>query len=172
MKMFNVDAYMGTWQEIASIPQAWARLYADGADTCAGATATYTMTDKSHIRIYNVCYNADGRATGSITGHGVTYHAVTHHAVTYHAAGYVGRLRITFNPYLPDMAIRKFGTDYIIHATDYTTYSMVGSSDKSALWILSRPGKSLTRSQYAALVLYAARLGYPADQLKLARIRV
>jgi lipocalin len=166
VKNFDILAYLGVWQEIASLPQIWKKMYADGASSCAGASAVYSLSKASTstnpvIQIYNVCYNNQGNVTGSIIGHAVCMFDTE-----------VGWLRVTFNPFMPNLAINKFGSDYLIHATDYLNYSMVGTRNRTALWILARPDTHISRHVYDELINTAKKLDYPVDKLQMAKIRI
>ncbi len=58
--------------------------------------------------------------------------------------------------------------NYLIHRTDYMSYAVVGSPDRSSLYILSRTPR-MSRSRYETLVQFAASLGYDISKLVVDR---
>jgi lipocalin len=159
---FDINAYLGEWQEISSIPQVWEKYYAGNNKSCGGASAQYSLSsDKSRIYIRNICYDINGNVTGYINGSGIFAKSPT-----------TGWLYIMFNTNMPKFIIHTIGADYIIHDTDYINYSMVGTTSKKALWILARPHTKMTEQIYKKLLNTAKYLGYPVEMLELTKVRI
>ena len=55
--------------------------------------------------------------------------------------------------------------NYLVHATDYVSYAIVGSYDKSNLYILTR-NRPISREFYDSLVRYCSGLGYDVGKLR------
>jgi len=139
---FDISGFMGKWHLISSIPQSY--------DTnCPRATAEYTQL-QNYIRIVNTCYNEDWVPSSSISVKGIQEPCNT------------ASLIVTFHqrentPPRPN---------YLIHRTDYNGFAIIGTPNRTGLWILSRRPK-MTLDQYQRLVHYSRRLGYDVNLLKV-----
>ena len=146
---FNPELYVGTWHQIADIPQ-----YFEAA--CLRTQAQYTLlSDK--IKVTNVCFDDRGEEIRRVTGQAEV-------ADKRYPAGLI----VSFGqdqpiPGVPVMPKPTF-PNYIVHATDYVTYTLIGSSDRSNLYILSR-NSTMSVSLYRQLVDRAAQLGYDVGSL-------
>lgn len=140
-KDFDPRRYTGRWYQIADIPQP----YAQG---CVYQTADYDLYDSSNVKVYNQCFNKNRFFVRDITGN-----------------AYIP------NPDKPAALIVSFPNvpvpeepNYLVLKTDYCTYSLVGSSDKKTLYILSRTEK-MNIDIYNMLVKKAHRMGYKTNDL-------
>lgn len=136
---FDTQAYMGKWYQIASIPQFFNR-------DCARSVAEYTLLS-DHVKVFNVCYNNNWDVLRTITGSAVSTDCEP------------ASLYVSFPGYPPSPA-----ANYLIHDTNYITYSIVGSPDRSNLYILSRDPK-MTVCMYRNLRRTARELGYDITKL-------
>ena len=109
----DVDAYMGTWYEIANFPMRF-------QEGCTGTTATYALAG-DQVSVINRCFkdSLDGKETVAN-----------------------GRARIVDTESNAKLEVSFFGPfwgDYwIIDLADDYSYAVVGHPDRSYLWILSR----------------------------------
>lgn len=156
-KNFDINAYMGGWWEIAKIPK-WFDLQ------CGTASAEYKKIDDSTISVCNKCYipdmNGGWECLRLVTGKGQIL-----------SNQYPSALFVSF----PDEQVRKTAEitntlissskslqiypNYLIHSTDYSSYSIVGSPDRQGLYILSRNDK-MTKFLYSRILDLVRSLGY------------
>ncbi len=137
---FELDKYLGTWYEIARLPNRFEK-------DLVGVTATYEMRDDGKVAVINQGYKntLDGKlkkATGKAR--------IPDPAKA--------RLEVSF--------FWIFYSDYYILELDTMDYqyALVGSSSDNYLWILSRTPK-LDEETYNRLVAEANERGYYTDQL-------
>lgn len=137
---FDANQYMGKWYQIASIPQFF-------NTDCARSTAEYTLlSDK--IKVVNSCYDNNWNIKRTITGSAIPIDSGTPAALLVNFPGYQ----------TPKIA------NYLVHDTNYITFAIVGSPDRSNLYILSREPK-MTVCMYRALRRTARELGYDTSKL-------
>ena len=136
---FSAQNYMGKWYQIASIPQ----LY----DTnCPRATAEYTLLS-DRINVFNTCYDKSWGIVSTITGSG-------------YPECNPSSIRVVF-PFVPQSPF----SNYLIHKTNYRSYSIVGSPTRTSFYILSRRPK-MSQSKYLKILKYAERLGYDSSKVR------
>jgi apolipoprotein D and lipocalin family protein len=110
----DLQRYMGTWYEIASIPQSFQA-------GCMGTRATYTLKEGGEVEVINACRKptTDGRLQRA-----------------------TGRARVVENTQGAQLKVsffRPFWGDYwIVDLADDYSYAAVGSPGRDTLWILSR----------------------------------
>jgi apolipoprotein D and lipocalin family protein len=109
----NLRIYLGLWYEIAKLPQPFEK-------GCSRATANYTLQIDGNIGVHNVCYDENWEILREIDGQAIT------------DSKEPALITVSF-PNIP-----TFGPNYIIHETNYLNYALVGSPDRSNLYILSR----------------------------------
>ncbi len=131
----DLQRYMGTWYEIASIPQSFQR-------GCTKTTATYSLRKDGTVDVVNRCI-VDGKekvARGRAR-----------------VAESSSKLEVSF--------FGPFWAPYwIINlAGDYST-AVVGHPSRDYLWILSRT-PTLDAQTYAGLIARAQALGYDTGRL-------
>ncbi len=135
----DINKYMGKWFEVARLPNSF-------EDGCVSATAEYSLNADKTVNVKNTCYYADGTTS---VANGTA-------ASNTNAKQYQDRwFKVSFfGTGLPNLLSNIFKGDYLIlHITedangDYQE-AIVGSTDKSYLWILSRnPNISAERLQY------------------------
>lgn len=142
----DINKYMGKWFEVARLPNSF-------EEGCVSATAEYSLNADKTVNVKNTCYYADG--TTSIANGLASSNA--------NAKQYQDRwFKVSFfGTGLPNLLSNIFKGDYLIlHITkdDNGNYqeAIVGSTDKSYLWILSRdPNISQERLQYLLSIVNA-----------------
>jgi len=139
----DVNKYLGTWYEIATIPQRFQR-------GCTGVTATYTLRPDGDIKVLNECHkdSLDGKYK-SITGKAWVADKATN-----------AKLKVQF--------FWPFSADYWIIELDSLNYqfAVVGHPNRKYLWILSRT-LQMSDSLYNDLVQRIINVhGYDIAKLK------
>jgi len=136
----DVERYLGTWFEIAAIPQWFER-------GCTATTATYSLRPDGQLDVLNRCRK------GSLDGP---------EDVAKGRARVVDR---TTNAKLAVSFFRPFWGDYwIIGLGSGYEYAVVGDPGRDYLWILSRT-PTLDGTVYDALLARLRDLGYEVDRL-------
>jgi len=135
----DLNRYLGTWYEIATIPQSFQR-------GCTATTATYSLRKDGEVDVVNRCRkdSLDGpekiargraRATDSTNA----------------------KLQVTF--------FWPFWGDYwIIQLGDQYEYSVVGHPNRGYLWILSRT-PAMDPARYEAILSKLKEQGYDTSRL-------
>ena len=156
---FDIQAYMNKWYQISSIPQPFQM-----GLNCANSEALYSYLS-DQVKVYNTCLNKNGVVTTSALGKAIVENPQQPAALTVSFPGYV----------LPSSQIGKFdpskmimpsGPNYLVHKTDYDNYSIVGSSDRSNLYILCRK-RQMSQKLYDELLRFCKKLGYDLNKLNL-----
>lgn len=143
-KSFNAAKYLGKWYQIAALPTP----YEQGCDR---AVAEYTAMP-NWIKVVNYCFDKEWKLKGQKEGTAVALNAELPAALT-----------VKF----PDLA-SDYNTpaNYLVHKTDYTNYSVVGSPNRSALFILCRK-EQMVKCEYKKLKSFCGKLGYDTKNLVL-----
>ncbi len=134
----EVEKYMGTWYEIASLPSSFQK-------GCSCSKADYQLSDdKSYVKVINSCIKKGKQ--GAVLGK----------AFVVEGSGNA-KLRVQFFwPFKADY--------YIIALADDYSYAMVGHPNREYLWILSRT-KILDENIFNQLKARAVELGFDAGKL-------
>lgn len=142
----DLERYTGTWYEIARLPEKYER------DCASDVTATYELTIDGGLRIVNRCRWRDGSLKRAI-GRAEVADPETN-----------ARLRVSFAPQLLDMLPFVWSNYHIIDvASDYTS-AIVGTPDRSHLWLLARE-PTVTEEVRSAFVAKALGQGFDTSQL-------
>jgi apolipoprotein D and lipocalin family protein len=146
----NLEQYAGTWYEIARLPEKYEK------DCVSDVTATYEPTIDGGLRIINRCRRRDGSVKRAI-GRAEVADADTN-----------ARLRVSFAPQLLD-ALPFVWSDYYIMdvASDYSM-SVVGTPDRSHLWLLARE-PTVTEEVRSAFIAKALGQGFDTSRLVYVR---
>lgn len=137
----DLQRYLGTWYEIATIPQRFQK-------GCVGVTAHYSLRDDGAIDVVNVCRKdtLDGKVT-SIRGKAWVVDKATY-----------AKLKVRFFwPFSGDYWIIELDPDY--------RWAVVGHPGRSYYWILSRTPQ-IAPALYDELIRRAAAKGYDTSRIK------
>ncbi len=135
----ELDRYLGKWYEIAHLPFK----YEDGATQI---TATYSLLKDGKVGVLNECLK-DGKVKASRGKARVVDKATS------------AKFKVTFFwPFYGDYWIIELGDNY--------DYSVVGTSNRKYLWILSRTPK-MDQKLYSELTDFAKSRGFNTDNLIL-----
>ena len=141
----DLGRYAGTWYEIAAIPQPFEQ-------GCIGSQATYTLNAAGGVDVVNSCHR--GSAYGPVSQVRGTARVADSETNA--------KLVVTF-----DLPTGSQQGDYWILAVDGSYQeALVGTPDRSALWILDRSPPP-SAAVVARLTDKAVALGYDAGDLML-----
>jgi lipocalin len=136
----DIGRYMGTWYEIARLPHRFER-------NLENVTATYTLKDDGEVEVLNRGYDTAKKKWKQILG-----------KAWIPDPKIPGRLKVSFFWF--------FASDYRIISLDTEKYShsLVTSSSRKYLWILSRT-PDIDDGIYSDLVEKARAWGFPVKEL-------
>jgi apolipoprotein D and lipocalin family protein len=137
----DIPRYLGTWYEIATIPQRFQR-------GCVGVTAHYSLRDDGAIDVVNVCRKdtLDGKER-SVRGKAWIVDRATN-----------AKLKVRFFwPFSGAYWIIELDPDY--------QWAVVGHPDRTYYWILSRTPQ-MDPALYDELLRRAAAKGYDVSKIK------
>ena len=139
IKQFQVEAYMGTWYEIARLDHSFER----GLEQ---VSAHYSLNPDGSIKVVNRGYDPEQRQWQQAEGTAKLVGEPT-----------VGQLKVSFfGPFYG-------GYNILVLAPDYR-YALVCGPDRDYLWLLARTA-SLPEPDLKLLVAEAQRMGFATDQL-------
>ncbi|MDQ8021570.1 MAG: lipocalin family protein [Moraxellaceae bacterium] len=146
---FQPKRYLGRWHEIGRLPNRFQK------ECVAYVTADYAPLEDGDIRVTNRCQKADG-----------SFIVAEGRARQPEPA--LARLRVSFLPeWLRWVPFTEADYWVLALSADYQ-YALVGTPGRDYLWVLSRT-PALPREVTQALLLQAAAMGYPADQVQMTR---
>jgi len=137
----DLQRYLGTWYEIASIPNFFQR-------NCTGTTATYSLHDDGAIEVLNRCHKhtLDGSLSEARGKAWVVDEASN------------AKLKVQFFwPFRGDYWILAIGGDY--------AYAVVGNPDRDYAWILCRTPR-MSPADYAAALDVLRERGFDPSTLQ------
>ena len=141
VKNFEPERYMGTWYEIARLPQYFERDLDE-------VTAQYTLNDDDTIKVVNSGVK-DGEPT-SITGKAKLKDP--------DANPQTGELRVSFFwPFYSDYRVIELAPDY--------SYALVTAGSRDYLWVLSRK-PTMDKAQLDGILERAKALGFELGELE------
>ena len=141
VKPFEPERYMGTWYEIARLPQYFERDLDE-------VTAQYTLNDDNTIKIVNSGVK-DGEPT-SITGKAKLKDP--------DANPQTGELRVSFFwPFYSDYRVIELAPDY--------SYAVVTAGSRDYLWVLARK-PTMDKAQLDGILDRAKALGFELDVME------
>lgn len=142
----DIDRYAGKWHEIARLPMPFQK---EGD----AAYAVYGRNADGTVSVHNVAIRPDG-SQRSIDGYATILNP-----------GQNTKLAVRFSTWFgPLIPVPKEGNYWILHIDDGYRHALVGTPDRSFLWILAR-SPVLPEATYNALVEKAAVLGYQTGHL-------
>ena len=141
----DLEQYMGTWYEIAAIPQFFER-------QCVGnTTAEYGLIQKDLVSVVNTCDRSNGQVSNAYGRAKIIDHTSN------------AKLKVTFVHFLGWRFV--FGGDYWILAIgDHYSYAVVGSPNRKYAWILSRT-REMAPDQLAEASLTLINQGFDTCKL-------
>jgi apolipoprotein D and lipocalin family protein len=143
----DLARYAGLWYEVARFPNRF-------QDTCSCCvTATYVPRPDGRLTVVNECRTRDGAVTRA---EGEARKAAVD--------GPASRLKVRFAPGFLSFLPFVWGDYWILDLADDYSHALVGSPDRSYLWILSRQ-PSLPDATYARIVEQARRQGFDTGRL-------
>ena len=138
---FEPERYMGTWYEIARLPQYFERDMDE-------VKAQYTLNNDGTIEVVNSGVK-DGEPK-SITGKAKLKHP--------DANPQTGELRVSFFwPFYSDYRVIELAPDY--------SYAVVTGGSRDYLWVLARKSK-MSQEQLEGILNRAKTLGFETDKLE------
>nr|WP_319399163.1 lipocalin family protein [uncultured Carboxylicivirga sp.] len=138
----NLERYMGTWYEIARLPNSFEK----GLEC---VTATYSIKDDGFIKVVNKGF--------SESDHSKTEEAIGKAKIP--DTNYPGQLKVSFfGPF--------YGNYYIIDLDPNYQYVLIGEPSRKYLWILSRTPE-LNSSIYNSLISKAQELGFATNKISI-----
>ncbi len=137
----DVRRYLGTWYEIATIPQSFQK-------GCVGVTAQYSLREDGDIDVVNTCRKdtLDGKVS-AVRGKAWVTDATTN-----------AKLRVRF--FWPFS-----GAYWIIGLDPEYRWAVVGHPSRRYLWILSRTSR-MDDGVYGELIRTIAAQGYDAGRIR------
>ena len=146
----DLDRYLGEWHEIARFPNRF-------QNKCAGEVrARYARRSDGRIDVTNECRTKDGSVT---TAAGVA--RIVDERTR-------AKLKVRFAPAALSFLPFVWGDYWIIGLADDYSWALVGSPDRSYLWILSRT-PSLDEAALARALDRARANGFDTDRLTRTR---
>lgn len=138
VKTLDANRYMGTWYEIARLPNSF-------EDGLHNITATYNLRDDGKITVLNKGINADGTASQA---EGIAYMPDINEPA---------KLRVSFfRPF--------YGKYWIIDLDTFYQYAVVGHPNRKYLWILGRTPQ-MDKAVYEKLIQQADKLGFDTTKM-------
>ena len=146
VKSLDANRYLGTWHQIALIPNAFQR-------KCVRDTsAEYSAGENGEIVVRNRCANAEG-AIESVTGSARRVDAAD-----------PTRLKVRFAPAWLAWLPLVWGDYWVIGLADDYRYAVVGEPSREYLWILARTTR-LSPQDRAAIDKLLRASGYDPARL-------
>ena len=137
----DLERYLGTWYEIATIPQRFQR-------GCVAVAAEYSLLPNGDILVVNTCREGtlDGKIR-SVRGRARVVDKKTN-----------AKLKVTF--FWP-----FWGAYWVIGLDPDYQWAIVGHPNRKYLWILSR-SPQMDESLYGELLDFVAARGYDLSKIK------
>lgn len=135
VQYLDLNKYSGLWYEIARFPNYFQK-------GCINSTANYTLQNDGNIKVVNRCIINDK----IIEVNGIAKPISP------------GRLNVYFgNSFV-------VGEYNVIYVDPNYQYALVGTTDRSNLWILSRT-KNINQKNFQELISFAKDLGFDTNKL-------
>lgn len=142
-KHINIEKFQGKWYAIAWIPQFFTR-------KCASQIAYYKL-EHQILKVRNECENIEHQTIDYIDGEGVIKNKEN------------SILEITFNNFFTKLLKVKGDYEIIKINPDYTI-ALVGSYNRSSLWILSKKSK-ISKDDIDKLLSIATNEGFDIKEM-------
>lgn len=138
----DLDRYLGEWNQLAAIPQRFAR------NCASNTTANYSIDESGLIVVDNQCETFEGDTQGAI-GRARVNKKFNENS----------KLQVTFVNFKSKWFWWLSGDYWILKIGDNYAWSLVGNPKKEALWILAR-NTFLTRGDYIEIRDFLKGIGY------------
>ena len=146
----DLSRYMGTWYEIAKLPNWFQRKCVQGTQ------AQYKILGPQKIEVVNKCITAAGEEIKAV---GVARP---------HSSGQVAQLEVRFAPDWTAWLPLVWGAYWVLYLDPAYQLAAVGDPTRSYLWILSR-GPVVSASQYDSLLQRLKVMGFDVTKLEKTR---
>jgi apolipoprotein D and lipocalin family protein len=146
----DLQKYVGVWYEIARYPNRFQK------QCDANVSAEYSILPDGRIRVVNRCRKADGSRSEAAGVARVVDRATN------------ARLKVRFAPAWLSVLPFVWGDYWIIGLAEDYSYAVVGTPDRSYLWVLSR-APLLDESAWRAALDAVRRNGF--DESRLTKTR-
>jgi len=147
---FDVSRYMGTWYEIAKLPNWFQRKCVQGTQ------ARYKISGPTQIEVNNKCTTASGEEIQAIG------------LARPNGSGLPAQLEVRFAPEWTAWLPMVWGAYWVLDLdTDYQL-AAVGDPSKSYLWILSRT-PLVSAERYEAVLKRLSLMGFDVTKLEKTR---
>lgn len=155
---FDVDRYLGVWYEIAKLPT----FFGVG---CSSAKAQYERIASNAISVLNTCLDDKGKGLQRENPQlpGTCLDSWIFGTGIIQDPDFPSAISVNF-PSSPQPQTNA--PNYLVHKTNYTSYSVVGSPNRQGLFILSRT-PTMSKKKYNSLVRFAKSLGYNTNNLMI-----
>lgn len=162
MTTFDVNRYLGMWYQIAAVPMP----YSWG---CVNSVANYSLNADGTIKVHNQCYDDNGKLFREAFGTA----EITNQQYPFTMAAlivYFSResMKESFGV---DVEYKPEKANYLIHYTDYDTFSVIGSADESSVYILSRY-PYISENSYNIILGDLESWGYDTSRIQVDKNRV
>ena len=148
VKDLDLQRYLGTWHQIALIPNWFQRVCVD--DT----TARYALREDGNIEVVNRCCKKDGSQAEAI--------GVARRNAHFNSPAI---LQVRFAPAWLSAIPFVWGDYWVIALADDYRAALVGAPNRKYLWILAREPK-LDEAEYQRLVGIAKQQGFDVSTLQ------
>ncbi len=143
----DLQRYMGTWYEIARLPNSFQR-------QCAGdVTATYSLREDGDITVVNRCRKENGEISEA-----------TGKAKRASEEGPNTKLKVRFAPAILSFLPFVWGDYWIIDLAPDYAYAVIGEPSRKYFWILSRT-PSIDENTLRGILTRARQQGYDLTDL-------
>lgn len=145
----DLARYAGLWYEIARLPM-WAQR------DCMASTAEYRLLDSGEVHVRNACVTTSGREI-SIDGTATVIDLESRAKLNVVFDQWAAKLASWLNP-------STEGNYWILRIDPDYRWSVVGTPDRTYLWILART-PLMEEPLYQELVEIGRQLGFPTERL-------
>ncbi len=144
----DISRYVGKWYAHLSLPQFFTR-------KCLGQTAEYKILNSTTISVLNTCLKK--KKNKVITGQAVAVNPNEN-----------AKLIVTFNNFFTRLFRVKGDYNIIKLSKDYS-YVLVGSNDRSSLWLMSRTSETIPEKIKEEYLKTASDLGFNTMKLQVSQ---
>ena len=144
---FNIKKYLGSWHQIAYIPNRFQSM------CIAGTKAEYILISEARLKVINSCQDIDS-----------TIHRAEGLARVNAKYQDPARLEVRFAPKWFSFLPFVWGDYWVLDIDTEYSSGLVGSPDRRYLWVLSRT-REISQERYSQLIGRARQLGFDINNL-------